>query len=421
MTYNVLVIGSGGREHAIVDALKRSESVGRVYCAPGNAGINTQATPVEIPVTDIDNLARFATDACVNLTVVGPEVPLAAGIVDEFRSRGLRIFGPTKSAAQIEASKAFAKDLMARHGIPTAASRTFEDFDQALEYVLAGPERSVIKYDGLAAGKGVVVAQNHAEAEAALRNMLLEDEFGKGRVVVEEFLDGPEFSFMCLVNGAKVYPLAIARDHKRAYDNDRGPNTGGMGAYSPVPFVTDEIRETAMETIMKPVAKAMMEEGTPFSGVLYGGLILNNGVPKVIEFNARFGDPETEVVLPRMKSDFYKVLEAVLDGKDIDIEWDPDTRLGIVLAAEGYPGSYQKGIDINGLEETCGKVYHMGTKSAEGKLVSNGGRVLMVTASGKDLSEARTRALKDTCHVAELSPGLFHRNDIGAAETTNNL
>lgn len=421
MTYNVLVIGSGGREHAIVDALKRSESVGRVYCAPGNAGINTQATPVEIPVTDIDNLARFATDACVNLTVVGPEVPLAAGIVDEFRSRGLRIFGPTKSAAQIEASKAFAKDLMARHGIPTAASRTFEDFDQALEYVLSGPERSVIKYDGLAAGKGVVVAQNHAEAEAALRNMLLEDEFGKGRVVVEEFLDGPEFSFMCLVNGAKVYPLAIARDHKRAYDNDRGPNTGGMGAYSPVPFVTDEIRETAMETIMKPVAKAMVEEGTPFTGVLYGGLILNNGVPKVIEFNARFGDPETEVVLPRMKSDFYKVLEAVLDGKDIDIEWDPDTRLGIVLAAEGYPGSYQKGIDINGLEETCGKVYHMGTKSAEGKLVSNGGRVLMVTASGKDLSEARTRALKDTCHVAELSPGLFHRNDIGAAETTNNL
>lgn len=421
MTYNVLVIGSGGREHAIVDALKRSESVGRVYCAPGNAGINTQATPVEIPVTDIDNLARFATDACVNLTVVGPEVPLAAGIVDEFRSRGLRIFGPTKSAAQIEASKAFAKDLMARHGIPTAASRTFEDFDQALEYVLSGPERSVIKYDGLAAGKGVVVAQNHAEAEAALRNMLLEDEFGKGRVVVEEFLDGPEFSFMCLVNGAKVYPLAIARDHKRAYDNDRGPNTGGMGAYSPVPFVTDEIRETAMETIMKPVAKAMVEEGTPFTGVLYGGLILNNGMPKVIEFNARFGDPETEVVLPRMKSDFYKVLDAVLDGKDIDIEWDPDTRLGIVLAAEGYPGSYQKGIDINGLEETCGKVYHMGTKSAEGKLVSNGGRVLMVTASGKDLSEARTRALKDTCHVAELSPGLFHRNDIGAAETTNNL
>lgn len=418
MTYNVLVIGSGGREHAIVDALKRSESVGRVYCAPGNAGINTQATPVEIPVTDIDNLARFATDACVNLTVVGPEVPLAAGIVDEFRSRGLRIFGPTKAAAQIEASKAFAKDLMARHNIPTADSRTFEDFDEALAYVMAGPERSVIKYDGLAAGKGVVVAQSHEEAEAALRNMLLEDEFGKGRVVVEEFLDGPEFSFMCLVNGAKVYPLAIARDHKRAYDNDRGPNTGGMGAYSPVPFVTDEIRRTALDTIMLPVAQAMVDEGTPFTGVLYGGLILNNGVPKVIEFNARFGDPETEVVLPRMKSDFYKVLDNVLDGRDMEIEWDPATRLGIVLAAEGYPGSYQKGLPINGLDDIEGKVYQMGTKSVDGQLLSNGGRVLMVTAEGRDLPEARTRALKDTEHVARLSPGLFHRSDIGAAESS---
>lgn len=418
MTYNVLVIGSGGREHAIVDALKRSESVGRVYCAPGNAGINTQATPVEIPVTDIDNLARFATDACVNLTVVGPEVPLAAGIVDEFRSRGLRIFGPTKAAAQIEASKAFAKDLMARHNIPTADSRTFEDFDEALAYVMAGPERSVIKYDGLAAGKGVVVAQSHEEAEAALRNMLLEDEFGKGRVVVEEFLDGPEFSFMCLVNGAKVYPLAIARDHKRAYDNDRGPNTGGMGAYSPVPFVTDEIRRTALDTIMRPVAQAMVDEGTPFTGVLYGGLILNNGVPKVIEFNARFGDPETEVVLPRMKSDFYKVLDNVLDGRDMEIEWDPATRLGIVLAAEGYPGSYQKGLPINGLDDIEGKVYQMGTKSVDGQLLSNGGRVLMVTAEGRDLPEARTRALKDTEHVARLSPGLFHRSDIGAAESS---
>lgn len=417
MSYNVLVIGSGGREHAIVDALKRSESVGRIYCAPGNAGIDTQATPVEIPVTDIDNLARFATDACVNLTIVGPEVPLAAGIVDEFRSRGLRIFGPSKAAAQIESSKAFAKDLMQRHGVPTAASRTFDDFDEALAYVLAGPERSVIKYDGLAAGKGVVVAQSHEEAEAALRNMLLDDEFGKGRVVVEEFLDGPEFSFMCLVNGAKVYPLAIARDHKRAFDNDRGPNTGGMGAYSPVPFVTEEIRRTALDTILKPVAQAMVDEGYPFTGVLYGGLILNNGVPKVIEFNARFGDPETEVVLPRMKSDFYKVVDSVLDGRDVEIEWNPETRLGIVLAAEGYPGPYQKGIEINGLDAIQGKVFHMGTKSVDGKLVSSGGRVLMVTESGRDLSEARTRALKDTVHVAQLSPGLFHRSDIGAAET----
>lgn len=421
MTYNVLVIGSGGREHAIVDALKRSESVGRIYCAPGNAGIDTAATPVSIPVTDINDLARFATDASVSLTVVGPEVPLAAGIVDEFRKRGLRIFGPTKAAAQIESSKAFAKELMARHNIPTAASRTFDDFDEALQYVLAGPERSVIKYDGLAAGKGVVVAQSHEEAEAALRNMLLDDEFGKGRVVVEEFLDGPEFSFMCLVNGPKVYPLAIARDHKRAFDNDRGPNTGGMGAYSPVPFVTDEIRQTALDTIMLPVAKAMADEGMPFTGVLYGGLILNNGVPKVIEFNARFGDPETEVVLPRMQSDIYKVFEAVLDGKDFDIEWSPETRLGIVLAADGYPGSYPKGLPLGGLEQTEGKVFHMGTKMDGDRLVSAGGRVLMVTDSGATLAEARAKALKDAKTVAENSQGLFYRSDIGATESRNEL
>lgn len=418
MKQNVLVIGSGGREHAIVDALKRSESVGRVYCAPGNAGINMQATPVEIAVTDIDNLARFATDASVSLTVVGPEVPLANGIVDEFRKRGLRIFGPTKAAAQIESSKAFAKELMARHNIPTAASRTYEEFQPALDYVLAGPEQVVIKYDGLAAGKGVVVAQNHAEAEAALRNMLLDDEFGKGRVVVEEFLDGPEFSFMCLVNGAKVYPLAIARDHKRAYDNDRGPNTGGMGAYSPVPFVTDEIRQTALDTILRPVAQAMVDEGIPFTGVLYGGLILNNGVPKVIEFNARFGDPETEVVLPRMESDFYNVLEAVMDGRDCEIKWKPETRLGIVLAADGYPGAYAKGLRINGLDKVDGKVYHMGTRlDNDGNIVSAGGRVLMVTAGAENLTQARKQALKEIHKIADCSEGFFFRSDIGVKES----
>lgn len=417
MGKNVLVIGSGGREHAIVDALKRSEEVTRIYCAPGNAGINQMATPVEIPVNDIENLARFASDTRVDLTIVGPEVPLAAGIVDTFRSRGLRIFGPTRAAAQIEASKAFAKDLMKRHGIPTAASRTFDNFDEALEYVKAGSPRVVIKYDGLAAGKGVVVAQSYEEAEAALRSMLLDDEFGSGRVVVEEFLEGPEFSFMCLVNGRKVWPLAVARDHKRAFDNDRGPNTGGMGAYSPVPFVTDEIRDIALETIMIPVANAMVEENIPFTGVLYGGLILNNGVPKVIEFNARFGDPETEVVLPRLVSDFYKVIDAAIDGRDFELEWDPDTRLGIVLAAEGYPGSYAKHIPINGIEDTEGKIFHMGTmRDHSGNLVSSGGRVMMITASAKDLNEARAKALKDTERITAASRGFFHRSDIGAAE-----
>lgn len=417
MGKNVLVIGSGGREYAIVDALKRSEEVTRIYCAPGNAGINQMATPVEIPVNDIENLARFASDTRVDLTIVGPEVPLAAGIVDTFRSRGLRIFGPTRAAAQIEASKAFAKDLMKRHGIPTAASRTFDNFDEALEYVKAGSPRVVIKYDGLAAGKGVVVAQSYEEAEAALRSMLLDDEFGSGRVVVEEFLEGPEFSFMCLVNGRKVWPLAVARDHKRAFDNDRGPNTGGMGAYSPVPFVTDEIRDIALETIMIPVANAMVEENIPFTGVLYGGLILNNGVPKVIEFNARFGDPETEVVLPRLVSDFYKVIDAAIDGRDFELEWDPDTRLGIVLAAEGYPGSYAKHIPINGIEDTEGKIFHMGTmRDHSGNLVSSGGRVMMITASAKDLNEARAKALKDTERITAASRGFFHRSDIGAAE-----
>lgn len=418
MGKKVLVIGSGGREHAIVDALKRSPEVERIYIAPGNAGIALQATPVAIPVTELDALAKFATDASIDLTVVGPEVPLSLGIVDLFRARGLRIFGPTKAAAQIEASKAFAKEIMQRHNVPTAASRTFEDFDEALEYVKSGPARSVIKYDGLAAGKGVVVAQSHAEAESALRSMLLEDEFGKGRVVVEEFLDGPEFSFMCLVNGEKVWPLAVARDHKRAYDNDRGPNTGGMGAYSPVPFVTDEIKNVALDTIMRPVAKAMCEESYPFTGLLYGGLILNDGVPKVIEFNARFGDPETEVVLPRLDSDFYKALDAAVDGREPILSWNPDTRLGIVLAAEGYPGSYTKGIILKGLDKVEGKVFHMGTsRNAEGELISSGGRVLMVTDQAPTLAEARKKALADTRTIAEMSPGLFFRSDIGAQES----
>ena len=417
----VLVIGSGGREHAIVDALTRSPQAEKIYCAPGNAGIARQAECVAIRETDTEGLCDFALAHGIGLTVVGPEVALAAGVVDVFRAAGLRIFGPTKAAARIESSKEFAKELMAKYDIPTAGFRAFTDYAAARDYVAGRPFPAVLKYDGLAAGKGVVVAQSHEEAEAALRNMLLDDEFGKGRVVVEEFLDGPEFSFMCLVNGPKVYPLAIARDHKRAFDNDRGPNTGGVGAYSPVPFVTDEIRQTALDTIMLPVAKAMADEGMPFTGVLYGGLILNNGVPKVIEFNARFGDPETEVVLPRMQSDIYKVFEAVLDGKDFDIEWSPETRLGIVLAADGYPGSYPKGLPLGGLEQTEGKVFHMGTKMDGDRLVSAGGRVLMVTDAGATLAEARAKALKDAKTVAENSQGLFYRSDIGATESRNEL
>lgn len=414
MGKKVLVIGGGGRCHAIVDSLVRSERVSKVYCAPGNAGIATQAECVPLPVSDVEGLLGFAKENEIDMTVVGPEASLALGIVDRFREEGLKIFGPTKAAARIESSKEYAKDLMARHGVPTAAYRTFGDFDEALAYVKAGPIPVVIKYDGLAAGKGVVVALTMSEAEDALRDMLLDEQFGKGRVVVEEFLNGPEFSFMCLVNGRKLYPLDIARDHKRAYDNDAGPNTGGMGAYSPVPFVTEEIRRTAIETILQPVADAMADEGVPFTGVLYGGLILHNGTPKVIEFNARFGDPETEVVLPRLKSDFYDLIEAVVEGRDFTPEWRPGSVLGVVMASKGYPGKYDKGYTIRNLDSITGKVYHMGTGSRDGKIQTVGGRVLMVLGEGDDLADARRKAYDAVKRVE--CDNLFYRSDIGARE-----
>lgn len=410
----VLVVGSGGRCHAIVDAMSRSERVGKIYCAPGNAGIASQAECVSISVEDVDGLKRFAIEEGIDLTVVGPEASLAVGIVDEFRASGLQIFGPTKSAARIETSKEYAKDLMARHGVPTASYRTFSDYDEALAYVKAGPIPVVIKYDGLAAGKGVVVAMSLEEADAALRDMLLDESFGKGRVVVEEFLDGPEFSFMCIVNGNKLYPLDIARDHKRAYDGDKGPNTGGMGAYSPVPFVTSEIREKALRTIMQPVADAMVAEGVPFTGVLYGGLILHGDTPKVIEFNARFGDPETEVVLSRMESDFYSLIEASLTGADFEIAWNQEYMLGVVMAAKGYPGKYGKGHLIGGMDRVEGKVYQMGTKRSGSDLLSAGGRVLMVLGSGKTLAEAHDRAYRSVAQID--CPELFYRQDIGSRE-----
>ncbi len=410
----VLVIGGGGRCHAIADALARSPKVDKIYCAPGNAGIEAQAECVPLPVSDVEGLKEFALANGIDLTVVGPEASLAVGIVDEFRKAGLKIFGPTKSAARIESSKEFAKDLMARHDVPTAAYKTFDNFDEALAYVKAGPIPVVIKYDGLAAGKGVVVALTLREAEDALRDMLLDEAFGKGRVVIEEFLDGPEFSFMCIVNGSKLYPLDIARDHKRAYDKDAGPNTGGMGAYSPVLFVTPEIRETALRTVLQPVADAMVEEGNPFTGVLYGGLILHKGTPKVIEFNARFGDPETEVVLPRLKSDFYELIDAAVDGRDFETEWSDSSVLGVVMASKGYPGKYEKGFTIKGLDKIDGKVYHMGTAMRDGKVLTVGGRVLMVLGEGKNLAEARKNAYAEVNKVE--CDNLFNRSDIGAKE-----
>ena len=408
---NVLVIGSGGREHAIVDALARSPQVEKIICAPGNAGIARQAECVPIRETEVERLRDLARERGVALTVVGPEAALAAGIVDCFKAAGLRIFGPTKAAARIESSKEFAKDLMARYGIPTAAYRSFTDYEAARDYVAARPFPAVLKYDGLAAGKGVVIAQTMEEADRALRDMLLDDKFGEGKVVVEDFLTGPEFSLLCFVSGSRVWPMVLSQDHKRAFDGDKGPNTGGMGAYSPLPFITAEDERFAVERIMRPTAEAMVAEGCPFEGVLYGGLMKTPEGIKVIEFNARFGDPETEVVLPRLKSDIAEIFCAVADGGDARLEWDDRPALGIVLASKGYPGSYGKGHEIKGLDRVEGTVYHMGTKADGDRIVTAGGRVLFVVGRGATLAEAREAALRDVARIE--CDNLFHRTDIG--------
>lgn len=414
MGKTVLVIGGGGREHAIVDAISRSPQVEKIYCAPGNAGIALQAECVAIKDTDVEALKAFALEKGVDLTVVGPEVSLAAGVADAFRAAGLRIYGPGKAAATIEASKDFAKALMAKYNVPTAAYRTFDKYEEALEYVKKGSFPVVLKYDGLAAGKGVVIPETLEEADATLRDMLLDDCFGHGKVVVEEFLTGPEFSFMCFVNGKEVYPMELSQDHKRAYEGDKGPNTGGMGAYSPLPFITPADYEEAMEKVMKPVAAAMVAEGCPFTGTLYGGLMKTADGVKVIEFNCRFGDPETEVVLPRLESDIYDVFSAIADGTAMpELKWSSKATMGFVMASKGYPGSYEKGFAIKGLDTLPEgvRVFHMGTKSLDGGFVTAGGRVLMVVASGKDLKEAHDKALAAVESIE--CENLFYRRDIG--------
>lgn len=413
MKKNVLVIGGGGRCHAIVKALKRSPRVQKIFCAPGNAGIAADAECVAIGVEDAEGIVKFVEENAIDMTVVGPEAALAAGVVDALAAKGHKAFGPTKAAARIESSKEFAKQIMAKYNVLTAGYEAFDNFEQAWDYVKGRPLPAVIKYDGLAAGKGVVVALTYEEAEEALRDMLLDASFGKGRVVVEDFLDGPEFSFMCVVSGNKVYPLAMAQDHKRAYDGDKGPNTGGMGAYSPVPFVTEEIREKALNEIIQRTADGLVAEGIPFTGVLYGGLILTKEGPKVIEFNARFGDPETEVVLPRLESDFYDLVEAAVEGKDCETRWSPEAYLGVVLASKGYPGHYEKGAEIKGLGNVDALVYHMGTKRDGDKILTAGGRVLMVVGKGKTISEANEKAKAEIAKID--CDALFHRTDIGKA------
>ena len=407
----VLVVGSGGRCHAIVEALSKSPQVEKIFCAPGNAGIAALAECVAIKETSVEELKEFALANNIELTVAGPEVALEAGIADVFKANGLRLFGPSKAAAQIECSKQFAKDLMHKYEIPTAAYATFEDFDAAWEYVKAGSLPTVLKYDGLAAGKGVVIAETLEQAEEALRDMLQDEKFGKGKVVIEEYLEGPEFSLLCFVNGTDVYPMPVAQDHKRAFDGDEGPNTGGMGAYTELPFITEEDLEYAMNKIMRPTAAAMVEEGCSFCGVLYGGLMKTKNGIKVIEFNARFGDPETEVILPRMTSDICQVFCDIVDGKQPTITWNEMATLGIVLASKGYPGSYEKGYVIEGTEDVDGSIYHMGTALKDGKYVTSGGRVMIVVCQAPTLREAQQKAAAEVAKIK--CDNLFHRTDIG--------
>ena len=414
----ILVIGRGGREHAIAWKMAQSALNPEIFIAPGNAGMleitrqtGTPVTLVNLDENATEALRDFALQHRIDLTVVGPEAALANDIATVFAAAGLRIFAPTAAAARIESSKEFAKNLMQKYGIPTATYRTFDDYDAAMQYLNEQGAPIVIKYDGLAAGKGVVVAMTIEEADNALKDMLLDNRFGKGKVVMEEFLQGPEFSLLTLVNGEQVVPLVIAQDHKRAYDGDKGPNTGGMGAYSPVPVIPQAQIDWAVENIMKPTAKALISEGCPFCGVLYGGLMLTKDGPKVIEFNARFGDPETEVVLPKLKSDLVQLMLDVLDNKEVKPKFHEDVFLGVVLAAKGYPGSYTKNIPLNNPASISQQVFCMGVKEENGQLYSNGGRVLIVVGRGKTLKEAQQDAYQGVEKMAH--PDLFFRTDIG--------
>lgn len=417
---NILVIGSGGREHALAWKAAQSPDVGTVFVAPGNAGTAREpgVENVNLEVLDLEGLAGFATDNHVGLTIVGPEAPLVAGVVDLFEERGLRIFGPSSGAAQLEGSKAFTKDFLARHQIPSAGYGNFTNVDEALAYVREQGAPIVVKADGLAAGKGVIVAMTLEEAETAVRDMLAGNAFGEAgsRVVIEELLEGEEASFIVMVDGEHVLPMATSQDHKRVGDGDTGLNTGGMGAYSPAPVVTDDVYNRIMDEVIYPTVKGMTAEGLPYKGFLYAGLMIDSsGTPKVIEFNCRFGDPETQPILLRMKSDIVKLCQAAVDGKleQCASEWDERAAVGIVMAAGGYPGSYSKGDVISGLPdtETDGeKAFHAGTTLNGTQVVTSGGRVLCATALGNTVTEAQQRAYKLAKTITW--NGAFYRSDI---------
>ncbi|MBS3803493.1 MAG: phosphoribosylamine--glycine ligase [Oleiphilaceae bacterium] len=417
---NILIIGNGGREHALAWKVAQSPRAERVFVAPGNAGTALEPDLENVPLdaTDLNGLADFAASNQVGLTIVGPEAPLVAGIVDLFQNRNLAVFGPSRGAAQLEGSKAFSKDFLARHQIPTAAYGNFTDIDDALAYIREQGAPIVVKADGLAAGKGVIVAMTLAEAETAVRDMLAGNAFGEAgsRVVIEEFLTGEEASFIVMVDGENVLPMATSQDHKRAGDGDTGPNTGGMGAYSPAPVVTDAVHRRIMEEVIYPTIQGMAAEGHPYTGFLYAGLMIDpQGAPKVIEFNCRFGDPETQPIMLRMQSDMVELCQAATRGTLDRCQslWDDRAAVGVVLAAGGYPGSYRKGDVIEGLpqQEAPGeKIFHAGTRLEDEQVVTHGGRVLCATALGKTVTEARDRAYQLAGKVHW--DGVYYRHDI---------
>ncbi len=417
----ILIIGGGGREHALAWKAAQSPKVEKVFVAPGNAGTarEKKCENIAVQAEDVDGLLKFAQQNKIELTIVGPEAPLVLGVVDRFRAAGLRCFGPTKAAAQLEGSKAFTKDFLARHQIPTAAYGNFTDVGQAEAFIKKMGAPIVVKADGLAAGKGVIIAQTVDEAIAAVRDMLAGNPFGEAghRVVVEEFLEGEEASFIVMVDGEHILPLATSQDHKRVGDGDTGPNTGGMGAYSPAPVVTPALHARVMREVIEPTVRGMKAEGHPYTGFLYAGLMIGrDGVPKVLEYNCRFGDPETQPVMLRLQSDLVELVEAALDGRlnKTEAKWDSRPALGVVMAAGGYPGAYKKGDAISGLPATDAsdaKVFHAGTALKDGHVVTSGGRVLCVTALGATVGAAQKRAYEVVRQITWT--GAQYRTDIG--------
>lgn len=417
----VLIIGGGGREHAIARKVAQSSKVDQLYCAPGNAGMEEYAQCVEIAVSNFTGLADFAEKERIDLTVVGPDDPLVAGVVDVFEERGLRVFGPRKNAAIIEGSKAFSKELMKKYQIPSAAYEIFDDPKAAIEYLKTSKFPTVIKADGLALGKGVLICNSYEEAVEGVKQIMEDKQFGSSgdRIVIEEFMTGREVSVLAFCDGTHIIPMTSAQDHKRAKDGDQGLNTGGMGTFSPSPFYTKEVDEFCKKYVYQSTIDAMKAEGRDFIGILFVGLMLTSEGPKVLEYNARFGDPETQVVLPRMKNDIVEVFEACIDGRlnEISLEFEDNAAVCVVLASDGYPEHYEKGFAISGLETFKGKedyfVFHAGTKKSGNDIVTNGGRVLGVTATGKDLKEARKKAYEATGWIGFANK--YMRNDIGKA------